>query len=125
MWKKKEIERYEEREKKTKQKKKREKIERETKKIEILHHTILLSHYKKLMLNKNYFIKYFCLKVKEKSIYLIDVEGQVILDRGTIQTTSENDNTVMRRRSLKIRDQTGAVNITLWNNKVILNFKIR
>jgi len=40
------------------------------------------------------------------------------MDRGIISTISQETGEPIRRRSLKIRDQTGAINITLWNTKV-------
>ncbi|CAF1370081.1 unnamed protein product [Rotaria sordida] len=48
----------------------------------------------------------------------VDVEGQIMMDRGIFTTTSENNDTTIRRRLLKIKDETGAINITLWNKKI-------
>ena len=40
------------------------------------------------------------------------------MDKGLFTTTSENNGAVNRRRLLKIQDETGAINITIWNEKV-------
>ncbi|CAF1370045.1 unnamed protein product [Rotaria sordida] len=52
----------------------------------------------------------------------VDVEGQIIMDRGVSTTISQDSTTTIRRRLLKIKDETGAINITLWNNKVFRAF---
>ncbi|CAF1620560.1 unnamed protein product [Rotaria magnacalcarata] len=46
-----------------------------------------------------------------------DVEGVVIMDRGIVTTTSPMTGTTMIRRSFKIKDETNAVNVTIWNDK--------
>ncbi len=40
------------------------------------------------------------------------------MDRGVTTTTSEINGEIIRRRSLKIKDETGVIFITVWNNKV-------
>ncbi|CAF4452380.1 unnamed protein product, partial [Rotaria magnacalcarata] len=45
------------------------------------------------------------------------VEGVVIMDRGIVTTTSPMTGTTMIRRSFKIKDETNAVNVTIWNDK--------
>ncbi|CAF4154595.1 unnamed protein product [Adineta steineri] len=47
----------------------------------------------------------------------VDVEGQIIFDNNVSTTVGGNNGMQLRRRSLKIKDQTGTVNITVWNNK--------
>lgn len=36
-------------------------------------------------------------------------------------TTSDVNNAQIRRRSIKIKDETAIVNVTIWNEKVRLN----
>jgi uncharacterized alkaline shock family protein YloU len=62
----------------------------------------------------------FSISPKKRKVFLafIDVEGIVIMDRGIITTISEHTGQPVRRKSLKIKDETAATNITIWNNKV-------
>ncbi|CAF1284521.1 unnamed protein product [Adineta steineri] len=53
-----------------------------------------------------------------------DVEGQIIFDNNISTTIGGNNGIQLRRISLKIKDQTGTVNITVWNNKVTEDFVI-
>ncbi|CAM4851171.1 unnamed protein product, partial [Rotaria magnacalcarata] len=39
------------------------------------------------------------------------------MDRGIVTTTSPMTGTTMIRRSFKIKDETNAVNVTIWNDK--------
>ncbi|CAF1380194.1 unnamed protein product [Adineta ricciae] len=48
----------------------------------------------------------------------VDVEGKIILDRGTSTTTSEITRAEIRRRCLKIEDESGSINIVVWNQKI-------
>ncbi len=69
----------------------------------------------KIFLDKNLFIKY---SIKKKILDFIDLEGIVIMDRGVTTTISQINGEIIRRRSLKIKDETGVLFITVWNNKV-------
>jgi len=42
------------------------------------------------------------------------------MDNGLFTKRSENNNGEIRRRLMKIKDETGVINITIWNNKVII-----
>ena len=57
-------------------------------------------------------------KLTTSLLYTLDVEGVVIMDNGLIETTSRDHGKLLRRRSLKIKDETAAINITIWNDKV-------
>jgi hypothetical protein len=46
------------------------------------------------------------------------VEGQIIMDRGLSSNATEDGETMYRRRAMKIKDETGSINITVWNKKV-------
>ena len=48
----------------------------------------------------------------------MDIEGEIIMDRGLSVTIGPNTGTELRRRLLKIKDETGIINITIWNRKV-------
>ncbi|CAF4403940.1 unnamed protein product [Rotaria sp. Silwood2] len=47
----------------------------------------------------------------------VDTEGIVIMDRGILTTVSETTGANLRRRIIKIKDQTSAINVTIWNDK--------
>ena len=51
--------------------------------------------------------------LKFVSCSLVDVEGKIVLDRGISTSTSETTRAEIRRRSLRIEDETGAINITI------------
>ncbi|CAF1201550.1 unnamed protein product, partial [Rotaria magnacalcarata] len=48
---------------------------------------------------------------------LISTEGQIINDNGVSTTTSQTDGSTFQRRSIQIQDETGKINITIWNKK--------
>ncbi|CAF2950321.1 unnamed protein product [Rotaria sp. Silwood2] len=48
----------------------------------------------------------------------VDVEGKIILDRGISTTRSQTTGAEIRRQSMKIEDETGGINITIWNQKI-------
>ncbi|CAF2160488.1 unnamed protein product [Rotaria magnacalcarata] len=48
----------------------------------------------------------------------VGTEGQIINDNGVSTTTSQTDGSTFQRRSIKIQDETGKINITIWNKKV-------
>ncbi|CAM4840016.1 unnamed protein product, partial [Rotaria magnacalcarata] len=47
----------------------------------------------------------------------VDTEGQIIKDNGVSTTTSQTNGSTFQRRSIKIQDETGKINITIWNKK--------
>ncbi|CAF1471137.1 unnamed protein product, partial [Rotaria sordida] len=61
----------------------------------------------------------------------VDVEGIVIMNRGLITSTSQYTGESLRGRSFKIKDETAAINITIWNEKAdevseqVINKKVR
>ncbi len=40
------------------------------------------------------------------------------MDRGIVTSISQDNDTSEQTRSLKIRDETGCINIIIWNEKV-------
>ncbi|CAF5015062.1 unnamed protein product, partial [Rotaria magnacalcarata] len=48
----------------------------------------------------------------------VGTEGQIINDNGVSTTTSQTDGSTFQRRSIQIQDETGKINITIWNKKV-------
>lgn len=48
----------------------------------------------------------------------LDTEGVVIMDRGIVTTVSETTGANLRRRMIKIKDETNSINVTIWNDKV-------
>jgi hypothetical protein len=53
-----------------------------------------------------------------KILYALDLEGVIIMDRGIVTSISQDNDTSEQTRSLKIRDETGCINIIIWNEKV-------
>ncbi|CAF1490885.1 unnamed protein product [Rotaria sordida] len=47
----------------------------------------------------------------------INTEGEIISDKGVSITKSEINEAILRRRSFKVQDETGIINIIIWNNK--------
>ncbi|CAF3334255.1 unnamed protein product, partial [Rotaria sp. Silwood2] len=47
----------------------------------------------------------------------VDTEGVVIMDRGILTTTSETTGAHLRRRVIKIKDETSTIHVTIWNDK--------
>ncbi|CAF4461687.1 unnamed protein product [Rotaria magnacalcarata] len=48
----------------------------------------------------------------------VDLEGKIIADRGLYTKTSETNQIIFTRRTLKIKDETGAIYIKIWNTKI-------
>jgi hypothetical protein len=40
------------------------------------------------------------------------------MDKGVTTTISQNNGEAIRRKSLKIKDDTGVISIIIWNNKI-------
>jgi hypothetical protein len=40
------------------------------------------------------------------------------MDKGVTTTISQNNGEPIRRKSLKIKDETGVISIIIWNHKV-------
>ncbi len=55
---------------------------------------------------------------KKPYFYASDVEGKVVMDREVSTTISESNGATIRRKLMKIEDETGTINITVWNKKV-------
>ncbi|CAF2044369.1 unnamed protein product [Rotaria magnacalcarata] len=49
--------------------------------------------------------------------HIQNTEGQIIKDNGVSTTTSQTNGSTFQRRSIKIQDETGKINITIWNKK--------
>lgn len=47
----------------------------------------------------------------------LDIEGQIVMDRGIIGNAS-NINSNSKRRSIKVKDETSSIDITFWNMAV-------
>ncbi|CAF3370349.1 unnamed protein product [Rotaria socialis] len=47
----------------------------------------------------------------------VDTEGEIINDNGVSTTTSETNGSTFQRRTIKIQDETGKINVTIWNKK--------
>jgi len=58
------------------------------------------------------------IQTKNKKCFIIDVEGIVVMDRNTIISKSSGTGDLVRRKSIKIKDESSAINITFWNYKV-------
>ncbi|CAM4763208.1 unnamed protein product [Rotaria magnacalcarata] len=48
-----------------------------------------------------------------------NVEGVVLYDNGITTNISHSNGQSYSRRSLKIKDDTGTINITIWNEKIV------
>jgi len=40
------------------------------------------------------------------------------MDRGIVTSTSANNGAIIRRRMIRVKDETGDIYITIWNKKV-------
>ena len=49
----------------------------------------------------------------------LDVQGRVVSDQKEKTSMSRNNGQLVRRKVLKIKDQTSTATVTIWSNKVI------
>jgi hypothetical protein len=49
----------------------------------------------------------------------LDVEGIVVAEWLPIITTSQTNGRLIRRKKIKIKDETGSATLTFWSDKVI------
>jgi hypothetical protein len=55
---------------------------------------------------------------KKKYLSNVDVEAIVVTDQPEMTSTSESTGQIIRRKSIKIKDEKCAIYVTFWNNKV-------
>ncbi len=49
---------------------------------------------------------------------IVDIEGNIVVDKGIATTRSESTGGLIRRRVLRVEDESGGIIVTVWNKKV-------